>query len=76
MTASLKEEGSWHSSGGMGDQVGGDRLEVVVENPAQLDTAAQALRSVAHVMAAESAALLQAFFRERRHPHRAQGSPS
>ena len=29
------------------DQVGGDRLEVVVEDPAQLDTAAQALRSVA-----------------------------
>jgi ABC-2 type transport system ATP-binding protein len=29
------------------DQVGGDRLEVVVENPAQLDEAAQALRSVA-----------------------------
>lgn len=31
---------------------------------------------VGGVMAAESAALLQAFFRERRHPHRAQGSPS
>ena len=29
------------------DQVGGDRLEVVVENPAQIDEAAQALRSVA-----------------------------
>ena len=29
------------------DQVGGDRLEVVVENPAQVDEAAQALRSVA-----------------------------
>lgn len=29
------------------DQVGGDRLEVVVENPAQLEEAAQALRSVA-----------------------------
>jgi ABC-2 type transport system ATP-binding protein len=29
------------------DQVGGDRLEVVVENPAQLDAAAQALRAVA-----------------------------
>ena len=29
------------------DQVGGDRLEVVVEDPAQLDAAAQALRSVA-----------------------------
>ena len=28
------------------DQVGGDRLEVVVENPAQVDEAAQALRSV------------------------------
>jgi len=29
------------------DQVGGDRLEVVVEKPAQLEEAAQALRSVA-----------------------------
>ena len=29
------------------DRVGGDRLEVVVENPAQVDEAAQALRSVA-----------------------------
>ena len=29
------------------DQVGDDRLEVVVENPAQVDEAAQALRSVA-----------------------------
>ena len=29
------------------DQVGGDRLVVVVENPAQVDEAAQALRSVA-----------------------------
>ncbi len=29
------------------DQVGGDRLEVVVEDPAQMDAAAEALRSVA-----------------------------
>ena len=35
------------TSDALKDQVGGDRLEVVVEDPAQLDTAAQALRSVA-----------------------------
>ncbi|MBM3686145.1 MAG: ATP-binding cassette domain-containing protein [Actinobacteria bacterium] len=29
------------------DQVGGDRLEIVVDDPAQMDAAAQALRSVA-----------------------------
>ena len=35
------------TSDALKDQVGGDRLEVVVENPVQLDEAAQALRSVA-----------------------------
>jgi ABC-2 type transport system ATP-binding protein len=35
------------SSDTLKDQVGGDRLEVVIEDPAQMDAAAQALRTVA-----------------------------
>ena len=35
------------SSDTLKDQVGGDRLEVVVDDPAQMDAAAQALRTVA-----------------------------